>query len=358
MTFRELCTLVMILEVASLSQSGEEVHCIGQRAHLLRFNVEGEPNDGSSWKGVKSALVSIEPSPSHAAHCEAKQVSSTPSGDKKFCYGVNQDSSCAAAKEDLPLEHGFQCKNCFVSATADLFYNLNYSMTKLYSVEVGLKDMHLRAGASLHTTFSGSKTVKGSKILEQKNMTVIDKLIGCPVCLKAKIVVGAPTSIDYDVDMEASDDITVGADLDINLGDRSIKWDHVAGWTPSAHQRTVDVKPILDLGTVQAETDVKLSLDTSLQVNIDDIIWYHTNLKPSFPAKCSVKGGVFQKTRFCMSGDADLTLGHEADLHWRLLTFKANHHWGPTQDDEWSKSGVLNMCKDFGNSSSVAHIVV
>jgi len=190
-------------------------------------------------------------------------------------------------------------------------------------------------------------------------VTLIDKLVGCPVCVKAKITVAAPTSVDYEIDLKAEADITAGALLDIDLGARSIKWDDTNGWTHPAHQRTVSLTPILDIGDVQAEADIKLSLDTSLQVDLDSIIWYHMNLKPSLPLTCTAKGSLWPilKAEFCVNGDAELTIGHEADLHWNLLLFKENHHWGPKQDYDWKKSGIVHICKDVGSTNATAVVV-
>ena len=171
-------------------------------------------------------------------------------------------------------------------ATADLFYKLNYTWDSLNSVEVGLKDMHVRGSVSLHTHLSESATpVKGTKVLvtNATKITLIDKLVGCPVCVKAQITVATPTSVDYEIDLKAQADITAGAVLDIDLGERSVKWDHVDGWTYPKTERSVTVKPLLEIGNVQASADVKLSIDTSLQIEIDSIVWYHLNLKPSVP---------------------------------------------------------------------------
>jgi hypothetical protein len=300
----------------------------------------------------------MEPSPQHAAKCSATG-DSTPSGDKQFCYGVNQDDTCDAAKEDIPIIDGkLDCKNCFVGAKADVFYALNYSWDKLHSVEVGLKDLHLKGSVSVHAHASGSATpLKGSKVLEDKSFTVIDQLVGCPVCVKAKIVLAAPTSVDYEVDVQAEADVEAGAEMDIDFGERSVKWDEVSGWTWPKYERTVTVKPILQLSG-KAEGDVKLDLDTSLQVTIDDIIWYHMNLKPSLPLKCTASGSwnpLSKDAEFCLKGDADLTIGHEADLNWNLLSFHEKHHWGPQQDYDWHRDNIVNICKkiDGGNSSSI-----
>merc|ERR1712129_251563 len=110
-----------------------------------------------------------------------------------FCYGVNQDASCKAAKSSIPMQNGFDCKDCFLSTEADAIYKLNYSMTHLHSVEVGLKDIKLRAaiGVHKHKHGSGSHPVSGSIPFPGSNhsITLIDKLIGCPVCIRIFIVV-------------------------------------------------------------------------------------------------------------------------------------------------------------------------
>lgn len=375
MTLYKLCLLTALLtiwmESEALSTTGEKVHCLGDRAHLLKYDVEGEPNDGSSLQGITKAVLSMEPSAKHAAMCgdvaATTEVGSAPSGDKKFCYGFNQDSSCTAAKADIPLENGkFDCKDCFVGATADLYYKLNYTWDKLYSVEVGLQDMHLRGSVALHTFLSGSVTpVKGTKVLADNStrFTLIDELVGCPICVKAKVTVATPTSVDYELTLKAQADIEAGAEIDIDLGDKAIKWDYIDGWTHPEKEPSYSVKPILAIGDTQAEADVSLGVHTSLQVDLDDIIWYHLDVHPSLPLKCTVKGALwpFHGAQFCLNGDAAVTIGHEADLHWNLLTFHENHHWGPYNDYSWSKSGIVNTCKDIkgpGNVSSVAAVVV
>jgi hypothetical protein len=251
-----------------------------------------------------------------------------------------------------------------VGVSADVFYDLNYTWHALNSVEIGVKDMHIRGGIGLHKHLSGSKTlVKGTKVLSTNatRMTVIDKVIGkCPLCVPVKIQVDAPTSLDYELDVKGQGDFTAGATFDIDLGERSVKWDRFEGWTTAKSEGKDTVKPLLDVGSVQSEADLKLDLATSMEVHIDDMIWYRVNLKPSFPVKCTEKGSLWpiHKAQFCVDGDPALTVGHEADLHWSLLAFKEFHHWGPYQDYSWSKPGLINDCKDVGSNKTAGSLVV
>ncbi|CAE8723618.1 unnamed protein product [Polarella glacialis] len=89
-------------------QKGVDIHCVGIRAHALHYEVEGEETNGDSLAEVRSAQINMEPLPSRDDHCLA--LSKSENRSQEVCYGVNQDASCAAAKADLPLESGVDCK--------------------------------------------------------------------------------------------------------------------------------------------------------------------------------------------------------------------------------------------------------
>merc|ERR1712147_389686 len=117
-------------------------------------------------------------------------------------------------------------KEFFLSASADAYYKLNYTMTHLNSVEVGLRDINLRASAGVHKDFSKSGTPESGTVnLPTVSKTIIDSLVGCPVCVKATIKVAFPTSIDYSLDLSGEADVDAGASLDINLGSNIVKYD-------------------------------------------------------------------------------------------------------------------------------------
>uniref|UniRef100_A0A7S2BUE6 Uncharacterized protein n=1 Tax=Alexandrium andersonii TaxID=327968 RepID=A0A7S2BUE6_9DINO len=339
---------------------GEEVHCVRDRAHLVRFDVAGEPNDGSSMKGIERALISVEPSPAHTEHCQGK-LGFEPAGDKQFCYGVNEDSTCDGAQKVLPIKDGFECKNCYVSAKADAFYKLNYSLTELNSVTVGLKGIQLRAAAGVHRELSGSGTLtEGSYTFpgSDKTITLMDRLVGCPVCVRVTIKVGAPTSLEYSLKWNGQGEADAGATLDLDLGDNYVHYDSKAGWHHQALTPTHKVEPMLEV-KANAEADLKLTLKTSLQVNVDNIVWYHLNMDPSLPLKLTIDGGFgpFKSAKVCLDGDALLNMEQEANLDWNLLKWHAKDHWGPSKLYSWEKRGIVHACKGVQAENSSALVV-
>jgi len=313
--------------------------------------VAGQENDGSSMKGIERAIISLEAARQHNHKCVNASLGSTPSGDKQFCYGANQNSDCSGAKADVPLENGaLTCKDCYVAAEADVFYKLDYGLTGLHSAQVGLQDIHVKGSASLHLHVQGSTTAfKGShELMGNTEITLINKLVGCPICVQAKINVAFPTSLDYELDLSGQADVTVGGKIDAHLADRWAKYDHEAGWTHPTYSRTVTATPIFDIGAVQAKAGINLGLRTSVHVDIDHIMWFRLNLKPKLPLTADASGSIWPitKGKFCLKGDAELEIGHEADLNWDLLrVFK---HWGPFVDHTWKKSDAIDYCKSVG----------
>jgi len=349
----------------SIERRGEQVHCVGERAHLIHYDVEGEANDGSSLKGVRRAIISVTPSAPHREHCyKAKVQDHTPEGDKEFCYGANQDSTCKAAKQSIPIENGFDCKDCFLSASADAYYKLNYTYDHLNTVEVGLRDINLRASLGIHADFSKSGTAASGTVNfpdSDKRITLIDKLVGCPVCVKATIYVAFPTSLDYTITLSGDTNIEAGAVLDINLGNNVVKYDaNKAGlfkskWTHEVDSPKYSASPLLTVDA-KATGDLKLDVKTSAQVNVDNIVWYHLNMIPALDAKVTYKGsGLFHNDQVCLDADPSFTMGQEANLDWNLLVWHEKDHWGPKQLYSWSKPGMVNGCKDIklGNATSL-----
>lgn len=192
-----------------------------------------------------------------------------------------------------------------------------------------------------------------------KKYTLLDKLVGCPVCIKVTIVIAIPTSLDYNLNVEGEAEVEAGALLDISLGNNVVAWDHEKGWQHETHDPQVKVTPVID---VSAKATAKLDLDvkTSLQVDVDKIIWYHLNMNPALPTTVKFQGGIWPigHDQMCINGDASFSMTQEANLDDKM--FKIQKHWGPENLYTWSKPGIIHGCKDLklNNASSTETIVV
>lgn len=179
------------------------------------------------------------------------------------------------------------------------------------------------------------------------------------VCVKAKIVVAFPTSLDYSFTVSGEADLEAGASLDINLGDNVVKYDgnldEKSRWSHEVGSPKVTVSPLLT-ANAKADADLKLDIKTSAQVNVDNIVWYHLNMKPALDTKLAFEGSnLLHKDQVCLNGDAAFDMSQEADLDWDLKVWHAKDHWGPNSLYSWSKPGIVHECKDIklANSSTV-----
>jgi len=296
---------------------GEEVLCIGPRPHRVEYNLKGD-----SLETLEDALISVAP----ALDMNSNTCAPAPSGDKALCIGANQDATCAKAKSDFPLGYGFDCSNCFAGATTDLFYKLNVSGFSLQGVEVGLQNTHLRGAVEVHGAASGaSQPVKGHITLMDGDKTAkISFKVAKTV--PVDITVGLPTILDYSVGFSGSVEATAGADLDIQVGDHFVKWTSADGFVVINGAPSLTVTPKLAVNA-KAQANVHSLLQSSAQIDVDKVMWYHLNMASSLPITVALNDA---DTEVCATGDMGFQVDHEADVHFSL--FGKDHdikHFGP-----------------------------
>eukprot|EP00927_Polykrikos_kofoidii_P046444 TRINITY_DN4068_c0_g1_i6.p1 TRINITY_DN4068_c0_g1~~TRINITY_DN4068_c0_g1_i6.p1 ORF type:complete len:346 (-),score=53.93 TRINITY_DN4068_c0_g1_i6:214-1251(-) len=330
-----LLSLSVWLLVKAGPHQGEEVLCIGPRPHRVEYNLKGD-----SVETLEDAFISVAP----ALDMNSNTCVPSSSGDKALCIGANQDATCAHAKSDFPLAHGFDCVNCFAGATTDLFYKLSVSGFTLYGVEVGLQNTHLRGAVEVHGAASGaSEPVKGQITLLDGDKTAkisfkIAKIV--PV----DITVGLPTILDYSVGVSGSFEATAGADLDIQLGDHFVKWTRAGGFAVMNGSPSVTVTPKLAVN-VKAQADMSVKLQSSAQIDIDKVMWYHLNMASALPVNVALND---QDTEVCAVGGVDFQAGHEADVHFSLFGKETDiKHFGPKELYHYHKDDVARKCVDI-----------
>jgi hypothetical protein len=271
------------------------------------------------------------------------------------------DESCKAPKADLPLGSNLDCKDCFLGASAKLFYDLDFKFPHLHSVAAGFKDVQLKGALEVQAKQTNkSSEPSGKKVIRDGSfVSIIDKHIACPVCVRVHVKVAMPTEVDYSLSVSGSADFTAGAKLDIELGDSFIGWSKEHGWKRTSAHKSVSIVPSL-IGTLDAEADLKLGVTSSLQLGIDGVMWSHMDLAASLPAtvklhKKFLSEFLSRKTSVCLDAKAGFTVSHEADLHATLFNKTVPQHWGPGQD--FSKALSLNKCID-GPAPGAMEVVV
>jgi hypothetical protein len=322
---------------------GEEIQCIGSRAHAVSYDITGDSLDT-----LTDAVISIKPSPEANAKCGDDPTQ----GDRPICVGSNVDATCSTSSDVVPINDILDCRNCFAGAGTDLYYSLNITGTELQAVEVGLRGNHIRGAVEVH----GNK--QGSGPLSSGTMDLVDASRTAKISFKvAKVVpvditIGMPTSLDYAFSWDGELDAVAGADLDIDLGDHFVTWTQADGFVTHNTSSQVTVTPVLAWNRGDANMDAQLDLNSEFQVDIDQVMWYHLHMHPSFPSKVGFSHE--KQDQFCAVGDADFLMHHEADVHFTLFGKEHDvYHFGPKDLYHYHKDQALNHCVPVGAAVEV-----
>jgi len=311
---------------------GEEIQCFGARAHKVTYS----HSDGDTLDDISDASILVERDASADAQC----VSNSPAeDDKPFCFGVNVDESCEAPQSQLPIIDGFTCTNCFGGATTDLYYKFETRRLKLQTVEVGLKNTHIKGALELTAGLDAAKDLAvGTLDLLDRSFEVNFKAGKIPVNLK----VGMTGQLGYSLRAEGSLHAVSGADLDIDFGEHFISWDDANGWQKHNSAPSVTATPILTVDSAEAGAHLGASLSSTIKFEANDVLWYHVNVNPEFPGSLSY---VHENKQICLNADLDLPVTHEADLHHRLLGHDITiKHFGPAEIMHIEKPGFIHKC--------------
>lgn len=327
------------------AHSGTETQCFGSRAHTVTYDM-----DGDSLDTMQNAKIEVVPAdPAMNFYCMG------PSGDRDFCAGGNTDD-CKTSRENLPINDVFNCQNCFAGVSTDLYYSVEIKWLKLHRVEVGLKDTHVRGALEVHgqkDVATGPLATGSISLLDQSHAAKVSFMVGG--VFPVKIGISMPTALEYSLGLHGSLDAVLGADLDISLGDHFISWEKATGFEVHNTSMSANVSPILALNSGTAAADVELKLRSAIQVDMDDVMWYHLNVVPSIPTALSFEKNAGENDKVCVRGDVDVPLSHEAKVHFKLFgTDHDIYHYGPVELLHFRKEEAINKCIDV----PIADVVV
>jgi len=336
---------MLLLLTTAAAKKGTEYLCLGPRAHTITYDISGE-----TLEEIENATISVQPD--YSSSCNSAK---SHHGDKTMCIGANVDRTCTAASKDIPFNSYLDCASCFAGLTTDLFYTLEVKAFALEQVEVGLRNSHLRGAAEVHGHADKAVTLPQHKVTLIGDKTLFKASFMVAGVVPVHIEVAVPTTFNYDLGFKGSIDATVGADLDINIGDHHIKYHKHDGFSHVNDEPSYTFTPKLNVD-VEAEADITLGVESKVAISVDKVISYDVRMQPSFPLKVDLENN---DKNICIGGAADFVLSHEADLHFKL--FGKNHdlkHYGPKQLFHYHKDDVFKKCIDIQARESKSTVVV
>merc|ERR1712059_186060 len=129
---------------------------------------------------------------------------------------------------------------------------------------------------------------------------------------------------------------------DIDLGDHFVTWTKDAGFVTHNTTKSVQTNPFVSWNSGKAEADMLLNLKSNLQVDIDNVMWYHFNMNPQMPGQLTLEHELSETDTLCINAGADFDVNHEAEVHFTL--FGKNHtiyHMGPHDVYHYHKDQVM-----------------
>jgi hypothetical protein len=323
------------------ADQGEDIQCIAGRAHKVVYE-----HDGATLEDVTDATIEVTRYPDGDAEC-----ASSNGGDKPFCIGVNVDDSCEHNAGILPINDIFECKNCFGGAETDLYYKFEHKFLKLQKVEVGLTNTKIKGALEVHGhKDAAADIISGSIAVPDKEFSFSFKAGIIPVDLKFKF----PTTLKYDLGLEGHLDAVAGADLDIDFGEHHLTWTPDDGFVMTNTEPTVSLSPVITVDDGDSGADITMGIESSLQVDVDKVVWYHVNLTPTFPSKLSFETHWFKNNKICLKGDMDFPITHEGEVYHTLLGHDVViKHFGPAELSHLQKQGLIDKCIDLSADVTV-----
>lgn len=329
-------SLFVVAAYCAAADNGEEIQCFGSRAHKVTYDIQG----GDSLDTITDADIVVRRESALDDLCS----SASHSGYKPICIGANVDETCEKPLDILPINDHFECQRCFGGVTTDLYYHYQVKGLSLEKVEVGIQNTKIRGALDVHAHgVVAAQITSGTISVPDRTASFNFTVKGIPIDVKISV----PTTLRYNLALEGHFHLLAGADLDIDFGDHFISWDKTNGFEAHNTDPTVNLSPKLVVDIGDSGADIDMSLHSSIQVDVNSVLWYHVNLEPDFPSKLS-----YEKPHFCLTGDMDFPISHEAALHHTLWGHDViAKHFGPVELAHLHEDQIIKKCTNGSGPS-------
>lgn len=317
--------------------TGDELKCLGTRAHRVTYDVKGGP----TREEVTDATITIQREPVQDAFC-LQGLLPPLSDDKNFCFGANTGDDCQGSLGVLPINDNFECSNCFVGVTTDLYYHFALVSQK---IELGIRNTQILGSLEMHAHGdAATELTSGSFTLPDKEAKINFMAGSIPV----NITISLPTSINYDVGLKGQLEAVAGANVNIDFGEHTITYDKTNGLVATNTAPTFDFAPVLSVDSGDSGANMGVGLTTMLKVDVDNIAWYHINAAANLPQKVTYTAKVGSDDEVCLKADIDIPVSHEAAVHKTVFGLDVVvKHLGPVELFHIQKDEAVNKCVDI-----------
>lgn len=316
---------------SAFAEEGQKVECLGPRAHLISYKVEG----GDSLDTADAVDIEVTRVEEYDMMC----ASNGSEDDKLFCFGANTDETCSRSNSSLVLTDNFECNNCWAGITADLYYKLTQVLKVPTKIELGVRNTKISGALEVHAHGDGATDlVSGSIDLPAPEVHVNFMAGSIPL----NFTISLPTRIDYNLGLKGQLDATGGADLNVDFGDHSVAISPTSvHWTNTNFSTTLD--PKINVNTGDSGADMGVALAAAIHVEVNNMAWYHVDLSAGLPSKIVVQDG---SSILCFESDVDVPVSQEAKVYKTVFGKEVTlYHYGPAEITHFTDQ-ALKVCAD------------
>jgi hypothetical protein len=204
------------------------------------------------------------------------------SQDKEVCVGYN--SQCTGtASVPIPLytskngDVSVACSDCFIDFTMDVFVDVKIRGWKVANLSTGFRNVAVNASTVLDAKSGANWNTGLDKTLPVlQNEYLVDFKVG-PVPFM--IFFDLPVELKAEFQFTSAAEATVGAHVNLGLGDAYVSWDPVNHWTHAAPAVTLDASPAFAT-SASFDATGSLSAIPTLTAHFDKILSYQVKATP------------------------------------------------------------------------------
>jgi len=307
---------------ASAGSSGSKLECVGPKAYLVTYTVEGE---GDTLETADAADVEL----SRSAKDDGMCATNGSEDDQLFCFGANADETCSSANGALPLTENFDCTNCWAGITADLYYKLSTVLGVPTKVEVGVRNTKITGAIQIHAHGDSATELTSGSLDLPAPETHINFMAGS---IPLNFTISLPLRIDYNLGLKGQLDASAGAVLDVDFGDHAASISPTSvDWTNT--NATLNLDPVLNVDTGDSGADMGVALAGAIMVEVSNMVSYHVDFSAGVPSKIVLENdSTGLPAQLCFEGDVDVPVTQEALVYKSVFGKKVPlYHYGPEE---------------------------
>eukprot|EP00040_Diaphanoeca_grandis_P024281 m.133247 g.133247 ORF g.133247 m.133247 type:complete len:441 (-) comp29663_c2_seq1:140-1462(-) len=260
--------------------------------------------------------------------------------DKHVCVGYNTDCT-GKATSSLPIYQNsamdLECSECFVDFTMDIFVEVNIRGWQVANLSTGFRNVAINSSAVIDAKAAKNWNTGIDKTLPLlQNTYLVNFKVGV---VPFMIFFDLPVEIKADFQFLSDAEATLGATLNLGIGDAFVSWDPINHWTHSLPSPVFEAAPVFTT-SASLNAAASLTIVPTLTAHFDRLLSYQLQATPVL--SMTVQGSEASK-QVCLQSNFDVSIKS-------VTTLDINIPWANIAKDwTWNKDVYESGAKPLVN---------